>query len=536
MEPTETAATSTPDVEETQAPLTDITKPATNGKAAAKKPSLTVINPATGKVIAELPAITADDVPALVAKGREAQPRWDAIGVDGRVRLFKELRKWLYAHEAEFTDTISREGGKPIEDSFYLEWIYAISSLDYWTKTAPKLLKDKRKAAKQRLFLGNSWVQRHVPHGVVGVIGPWNYPFVNSIGDAIPALIAGNAVVLKPASKTPLTSLLVQRGMREVGFPEDVFQVAVGPGAVGSKIVEEVDMIMFTGSTEVGKGIAKQAAERLIPFSLELGGKDPLIVLDDADVEKAARHAVYYSLVNGGQTCMSCERIYVDTKIYDEFVERMTAHFDKISFGDPSAGAGTVEVGAMTVASQADEIADQVEDAIKKGATVVRGGKRVESEDGAVYFEPTILTDVQHGMEIVDEETFGPTLQVLRVDGPEDAIRQANNSKYGLAAAVYSGDLRRAESVARRIEAGTVSINDSLIFWAELPLELGGWKESGAGLGRHGEVGLYKYTKTQGIYISRFPFKSAPQHMPYGKTAPILRRSFKLLMKARLPF
>ncbi|MFT4036483.1 MAG: aldehyde dehydrogenase family protein [Patulibacter sp.] len=494
-------------------------------------PTLVVRNPATGKVIAELPAITADDVPELVERARAVQGRWAAIGADERAKLFKALRKWLYAHEAEFTSTISSEGGKPIEDAFYLEWLYAMSSLAYWPRVAPSLLADKRRWARNRLFVGNSTVERQVPHGVVGIIGPWNYPFVNSIGDAIPALLAGNAVILKPASKTPLTSLLMQRGMREVGFPEDVFQVAVGPGAVGSAIVDHVDMIMFTGSTEVGKGVARQAAERLIPFSVELGGKDPLLVLSDADVQKAADHALYYSLVNGGQTCMSIERVYVESPVYDEFVERLLNGFDRVDFGDPAGGLGTVEVGSMTVGSQADEIAEQVADAVAKGAKVLRGGKKVVKGDGAIYFEPTVLVDVAHGMEIVDEETFGPTIQVMRVRDAEEAVQLANDSKYGLAAAVYSNDRRRAEAIARRLEAGTVAINDSLVFWAELQMPMGGWKQSGAGMGRHGEIGLLKYTKLQSLFISRTPLKKMPQMFPYGKGSKLLKAATKLFFR-----
>lgn len=495
------------------------------------RPTLVVRNPANGKVIAELPAITKEEVPGIVERARAAQGRWEAIGVHERAKLFKALRSWLYAHQEEFTDTISREGGKPQEDAFYLEWIYAMSSLSYWPRVAPKLLADRRKWARNRLFVGNSTVERYVPHGVVGIIGPWNYPFVNSIGDAIPALLAGNAVILKPASKTPLTSLLLQRGMREVGFPEDVFQVAIAPGSVGGELVNHVDMVMFTGSTEVGKGVARQAAERLIPYSLELGGKDPLIVLADADVQKAADHALYYSLVNGGQTCMSIERIYVESPIYDEFVERLVAGFDQVDFGDPEGGLGTVEVGSMTVGSQADEIAEQVADAVAKGAKIVRGGNKVVKGDGAIYFEPTILTELEHGMEIVDEETFGPTIQVLRVESAEEAVRLANDSKYGLAAAVYSGDVRRAEAIARRIEAGTVSINDSLVFWAELQMPMGGWKESGAGLGRHGEVGILKYTKLQSLFISRTPLKKMPQMFPYGKGSKLLKAVTKLYFR-----
>ncbi len=529
MEPSDTALEN-PEVADAQATTSSGPQPAPPAppeQQAPAPPTLKVFNPSTGALIAELPSSTSEDVPGIVAKARAAQPRWEAIGVQSRVALFLKLRDWLYEHEDEFTRTLSDEGGKPIEDAFYLEFLYAMISLKYWTKRAPKLLADRRARAKTAIFLGNQIVERHVPHGVVGVIGPWNYPFINSMGDALPALLAGNSVILKPASKTPLTSLLVRRGMDEVGFPPDVFQVLVAPGRVAGELVDQVDMVMFTGSTEVGKGIAKQAAERLIPYSLELGGKDPMVVLSDADLSRAAQHAVYYSFINGGQTCMSIERIYVEAPVYDEFVERIQEVAKSIRVGDPAGGVGTVEVGSMTVADQADIIAEQVADAVAKGATLLKGGRRIEGENGAVFYEPTILTELDHSMEIMCEETFGPTLQVMKVADAEEAIKLANDSPYGLAAAVYSGDLNRAEAVARRIEAGTVAINESLVFWAEPQLPLGGWKSSGAGDGRHGEIGLMKYTKTQGIFINRQPKFRAPQSFPYRKN----QRGIKAVMK-----
>jgi acyl-CoA reductase-like NAD-dependent aldehyde dehydrogenase len=508
------------------------TTAAVSPPAAPSKPKTSVVrNPATGKVIATLPAVGKEDIPAMVERARVVQSRWEAIGAYERARLFKALRKWLYAHEAEFVDTLSQEGGKPKEDAFYLEWIYAMTSLKYWSKYGPKILGDRRARAHSRLFPTNTIVERHVPHGVVGVIGPWNYPFVNSMGDAIPALLAGNAVLLKPASKTPLTSLLMQRGMKEVGFPDDIFQVVIGPGAVGGELVEHVDMIMFTGSTETGKGVGLKAAERMIPFSLELGGKDPMIVLADADVKQAAAHAVYYSFINGGQTCMSIERIYVEAPIYDEFVARVADRVKELRTGDPAGGFSTVEIGAMTVTDQTDIVDEQVKDAIAKGARLVCGGKRRDPADGASFYEPTVLADVDHSMEIMVEETFGPTLQVQKVESAEEAIRLSNDSPYGLAGAVYSGDLARAEAVARRLETGTVAINDSLVFWVELQLPLGGWKQSGAGDGRHGEIGILKYTKTQGLFISRSPLKVLPSQFPYKRGNKLVHNATKKAFK-----
>lgn len=534
MDTTETATdTPTQDVPETAGSARNGASKGKGKKQKAPKvpETLTVRNPSTGAVLAELHQAGSEEMLAMVQRAREAQPRWEAIGVESRVALLEKLRTWIYEHEDEFTRTLSQEGGKPIEDAFYLEFLYAMVSLKYWNKRAAKLLADDRRAARTKIFFGNQTVSRHVPHGVVGVIGPWNYPYVNSMGDALPALLAGNSVILKPASKTPLTSLLVRRGMTEVGIPEDVFQVLVAPGSVGGEMVDHVDMVMFTGSTEVGRGIARRAAERLIPYSLELGGKDPMVVLSDADLDLAAKHAVYYSFINGGQTCMSIERIYVEAIVYDEFVERVKDVAANIRVGDPAGGVGTVEVGSMTVADQADIIAEQVADAVEKGATLLRGGRRIEGDDGAVFYEPTVLTDLDHTMEIMCEETFGPTLQVMKAADAEEAIKLANDSPYGLAAAVYSRDLHRAESVARRIEAGTVAINESLVFWAEPSLELGGWKTSGAGPGRHGEIGLLKYTKHQGIFINRQPKFRAPQGFPYHRGQKGIKAFMKRFLK-----
>ena len=268
--------------------------------------------------------------------------------------------------------------------------------------------------------LGRRMVVRYRPVGVVGVIGPWNYPLVNSVGDAIPALAAGNAVVVKPSEVTPLTSLLFERGLHESGLPDGVFQVAVGTGELGAALIDEVDMVMFTGSTRTGRKVMERAAQTLTPVSLELGGKDPIIVLADADLERAANAAVYYSMQNGGQTCISLERAYVEAPVYDEFVKRVTEKTAKLRQGPPN-GAGSIDVGAVTFPPQLDIVAKHVQQARDAGARVTTGGHKREGLGR--FYEPTILADADHSMTAMREETFGPTLPIMKVADADEAIR-----------------------------------------------------------------------------------------------------------------
>ena len=344
------------------------------------------------------------------------------------------------------------------------------------------------------------------------MIGPWNYPLVNSVGDAIPALAAGNAVVVKPSEVTPLTSLLFERGLHESGLPDGVFQVAVGTGETGAALIDEVDMVMFTGSTRTGRKVMERAAQTLTPVSLELGGKDPMIVLADADLERAANAAVYYSMQNGGQTCISIERVYVEAPVYDEFVAKVTEKTAKLRQGPPN-GAGSVDVGAMTFPPQLEIVAKHVQQARDAGARVTTGG---HARAGAGrFYEPTVLADVDHSMTAMTEETFGPTLPVMKVADAEEAIRQANDSPYGLGAAVFTKDLAKGERIARRIDAGAVCVNDAALNYLALELPMGGWKESGMGV-RHGPAGLRKYTHQQALMVTRFAPKREIHYFPYN--------------------
>jgi len=368
------------------------------------------------------------------------------------------------------------------------------------------------------------------------VIGPWNYPLNNSFGDCIPALAAGNAVVLKPSEVTPLTSLLMAQMLTESGLPEGAFQVATGRGEAGAALVDEVDYMHFTGSDRTGRIVMKRAADTLTPVSLELGGKDPAIVLADADIDRAANATAYGGFVNTGQVCMSIERIYVEEPVYDEFVERLTDNVKELRQG-ADGRKYEFEQGAMTSPAQIDIVSDHVEDARSKGARILTGGRR-KDQDGD-WYEPTVIADADHSMKVMVDETFGPVVGVMKVKSPEEAIEMANDTRYGLSASVFSGDTQRAERVAEQLEVGACNINDALVNYFHLEVPMGGWKDSGIGW-RHGAGGIRKYCRTESIVTPRLPTaKSEPLWYPYTpKRRKLMNRLYRLLnargLKARL--
>jgi acyl-CoA reductase-like NAD-dependent aldehyde dehydrogenase len=340
-------------------------------------------------------------------------------------------------------------------------------------------------------------------------------------------MAAGNAVILKPAEATPLTSLLMAEGMKEVGLPEGIYQVAPGKGSeIGPELIDLADMVMFTGSTEVGKSIMERAAKTLTPVSLELGGKDPMIVLRDADVERAANAATYYSMQNGGQTCISVERVYVEAPVYDDFVARVAKKVGDLRQGAPGE-PGTVDVGALTVPPQIETITRHVEDAKKAGAKVLVGGHG--STEKGHYYEPTVLVDVDHSMSAMMEETFGPTLPIMKVADADEAVRLANDSPFGLSASVWTKDAARGEEIARRVEAGAVCVNDHQLNYLALELPMGGWKTSGMGQ-RHGAQGIRKYCRQQSLLVTRLAPKKDIHMYPYkARTTKLLTRAVQLL-------
>ena len=489
----------------------------TNGHA-----GIPVENPATGQVIATVPDISADEIRAMVEKARRVQPGWEALGFEGRARILLRAQKWIIQNRERVIETIVSETGKTYEDAQLAEISYGAAACGFWAKNAEKYLGDEKVKSSSLFVKGKKLISRYKPLGVIGVIGPWNYPLTNSFGDCIPALAAGNSVILKPSEITPLTGLLMAEMLEECGLPAGVFQVATGRGETGAALIGEVDMIMFTGSTRTGRKVAVAAAERLIPCALELGGKDPMIVLRDADLERAANAAAYYAMMNSGQTCISIERVYVEEPVYDEFVAKVTDKVRALRHGR-SFGPATSEVGSMTFPPQMDIVDGHVKDAVAKGAKVLVGGNKREGE--GIFFEPTVLVDVDHTMEAMTEETFGPTLPIMKVRDAEEAIRLANDSIYGLGASVFTKDLERGTQIAKRVESGAVCVNDAVINYVALELPMGGAKASGLN-SRHGANGIRKFCQQQSIVVSRnFPKREMHQY-------PYTEKNTKLLGKA----
>ena len=486
-----------------------------------------VANPATGEMITTVPLLGPDEVREVAVRARAAQPGWGALGFEGRGEVLRRAQKWMVDNVERIIEMVCSESGKTYEDALGTDYGYTVVALGFWAKQAPGYLEDEHVPSWNNPFIaGKRLVIRYAPVGVVGVIGPWNYPITNSFGDCIPALAAGNSVILKPSEETPLSSLLMEEMLRDCGIPEGVFQVATGDGSTGAALTQHVDCIMFTGSTKTGKAVMKVAADRLIPCYLELGGKDPMIVCADADLDRAANAAAFYAMNNAGQVCISVERCYVEAPVYDAFVEKVSENIRGLRQGAPG-GAGSVDVGAVTFPPQLQTVEDHVQDAVDKGARVLLGGH--PGSGPGRFFEPTVLVDVDHSMKIMREETFGPTLPIMKVRDTEEAVKLANDSTYGLQASVWTRDAKRGETLARRIEAGAVCVNDAQVNYLALNLPMGGWKASGLGT-RHGANGIRKYTKVQSLLITRRALKREPFMFPYrAKRTMLLRRMFNLL-------
>jgi acyl-CoA reductase-like NAD-dependent aldehyde dehydrogenase len=488
--------------------------------------TIEVENPATGQVIQSLPVSSVEDVRVMVDRARTAQPAWEALGFEGRGRVLRRMQKWMVDNADRVIQTIVDEGGKTYEDASVVELSYGAGACGFWAKHAPGYLADERIRTSNPIVMGRKLRVRYRPVGVVGVIGPWNYPLTNNFGDAIPALAAGNAVVLKPSQVTPLTSLLLAEGIRECGLPDDAIQVIIGGAEQAETLIDGADFVMFTGSTATGKKVMARAAQTLTPVGLELGGKDPMIVLADADLERAANAATYYSMQNGGQTCVSVERVYVEAPIYDRFVDAVTERVKALRQG-PAAGPASVEVGAVTFGPQLDIVREHVEQARAAGARITAGG-HVREGDGR-FFEPTVIADADHTMAAMTEETFGPTMPIMKVADAEEAIRLANDSPYGLGGSVWTKDTARGEQIARRLDSGYACVNDANVNYFAYELPMGGWKESGLGV-RHGAAGIRKYTRQQAILVTRLAMKRDLHYFPYRPgTTKLLDRLVKLL-------
>jgi succinate-semialdehyde dehydrogenase/glutarate-semialdehyde dehydrogenase len=415
-----------------------------------------------------------------------------------RAEVLLRLHDLVLAHQDEVLDLIQLENGKARRHAFEEVIDVALTSR-YYAHTAEEYLRPKRRQGVQ-LMLTEVWEHLH-PKGLVGVISPWNYPLTLGISDALPAIVAGNAVLAKPDDRTPFSHLWAVHMLERAGMPPGLVQTVTGPGSeLGTPIIEQSDYLMFTGSTGTGRTVAKQAAERLIDYSMELGGKNALLVLDDADVGKAARGAVRAAFSNSGQLCISIERIYVPTAMWDDFVDRFVAATNAMKL---TAGLDySADMGSLINATQLETVTQHVDDAVGKGAMVLAGG-RARPDIGPYFYEPTILSGVREGMDAYEDETFGPVVSLYPVESEEEAIAKANDSRFGLNFSVWTSDPERGRRVAARLQAGTVNVNEAYAAaWASVDAPMGGMKESGVGR-RHGEHGIVKYTESQTIATER---------------------------------
>jgi succinate-semialdehyde dehydrogenase/glutarate-semialdehyde dehydrogenase len=455
-----------------------------------------VTSPLDGSVVGEVRIGTAEDVVAAVARARTAQQAWAATPVRDRAAVLLRYHDLVLDRQDELLDLIQAENGKARVWAFEEIMDQAVTAR-YYARLAPRALKPQRRLSALPGLVSTK--EHHVPKGIVGVIAPWNYPLVLAVSDALAALVAGNGIVIKPDSQTPFTALRAFELLEEAGLPAGLVQVVTGPGrTVGTAIIENTDYVMFTGSTATGRSIARQAGERLIGVSAELGGKNAMVVTDDVELERAVEGAVVGSFANTGQLCISIERLYVHEKIADAFTDAFGARAAGLTLG--AAQEYGPEVGALASQDQLDKVREHVEDAVAKGARVVAGGKH-RPDVGELFYEPTVLAGVTPDMAVYREETFGPVVAVYLVASDDEAVAQANDTEYGLNASVYCGDTGRGKAIAERIRAGTVNVNDGYSSaWASLDAPMGGMKASGLGR-RHGREGLLKYTESQTVAV-----------------------------------
>ena len=486
-------------------------------------PGFDTLDPRTGEVLAHLPEHGPEDVAAAVARARDAFGPWSALAFDQRMDHVLTVRDLLIDRLDRVVDVICSETGKLEPEALSAEVLATCELIQHYRKHGARALRSEKVPVGSLLPHKRAW-RSYEPMGVVGVISPWNYPLTLAMTPVVSALLAGNTVVLKPSEVTPLVGLEIGRLFAEAGAHPGIVQVVTGGGRTGDALVRAgVQKVAFTGSVRTGKLVMAAAAETLTPVLLELGGKDPMIVCDDADIDRAASGAVWGAYMNAGQTCMSVERVYVEDAVYDRFVDLVVERTRAVRQG---RGPGH-DIGSMSFGPQVDIVERHVADAEAKGAKVLTGGRRVPGRAG-LWYEPTVLVDVDHTMDVMRDETFGPVLPIMRVRDDEEAVRLANDSLYGLNSSVWSADDERAEEIARAIEAGNVCINDCMVSYAVAGLPFGGVKQSG--IGRiHGVEGLRAFCNTKSVLAGRFDLGRELQWFPLpGWVTAALRRIVRL--------
>ncbi|MGA5461830.1 aldehyde dehydrogenase family protein [Mycobacterium sp. NPDC050041] len=485
----------------------------------------TIRNPATGAVAGTVRWTDPADVPRIATGLRAAQRDWEARGAKGRAKVLARYAVWLGEHRDEIEELLIKETGKSAVDAAQ-EVPLLIMIASYYIKTMEKALAPESRPASLPFLSIKKITVHYRPRPVVGIIAPWNYPVANLLMDGIAALAAGCAVLLKPSERTPLTAELLQRGWLDSGAPE-VMAIVQGAREAVEAVVDNSDYIQFTGSSATGAKVMERAARRLTPVSLELGGKDPMIVLEDADVDLAAHAAVWGAMFNAGQTCVSVERVYVLDAIYQQFVDAVVRAVEDLKVG---AGDG-YDVGAQIDQSQVAVTERHVEDAKTKGARALTGGERPAGGEGSFY-PPTVLVDVDHSMMCMTEETFGPTLPIMKVSSVEEAVRLANDSPYGLSASVFSKDVERGKAVALQLDCGAVNVNDVISNLMCTTAPMGGWKTSGIGARFGGADGLRKFCRQEAVVAPRTSVGAGGNY--YNQSQKALKRMNTLMTKMAL--
>lgn len=488
--------------------------------------SLAIDQPFTGEALGEVPRSTTADVERAFDRARRAQQSWEESDYRERRHILFDFHDRLLRRREELLDLLQLETGKARRHA--VEEVLDVATVArYYANTAERHLAVRRRQGAIPLLTA-TWDYHH-PVGVVGIIAPWNYPFTLTLGDALPALAAGNAVVLKPDSQTPFTALWGAALLEEAGLPRGVFQVVAGSGAtLGPHIIDHADYVMFTGSSETGRTVAQRAAGRLIGSSMELGGKNAMVVLPDANIRKAVEGAERAMFSNAGQLCISIERLLVHESISEEFTRRLVERVRVIRMG--TALDYGVGMGSLISRSQLDKVREHVDDAVAKGATVLTGG-HPRPDIGPYFFEPTVLCGVKDTMTLCRSETFGPVVAVSSFATEEEAVRRANDSEYGLNFSVWTRDTASGRRLASRLKAGTVNVNEGYIAtWGSIDAPMGGMKASGLGR-RHGAEGIRKYTEQQTISVERLIPIAPSFGMPTGLWARLMTGALRLLRR-----
>src|SRR6266571_2738096 len=479
-------------------------------------------DPRTGEEIGRAPIVMPEDVARAVGRAREAQSEWAILTFRERGRLIMKARKIILGELEEIASLISRETGKPVSEAVAMELATTLDLMQYFARKTASLLRPRRVSVGLYWSMGRSSYEIYKPLGVVGIISPWNFPWATPLDEVVMALMAGNAVVIKPSELTPLTGLKIKDIFARAGLAEGLLQVVTGDGSTGAALVGAgVDKIMFTGSVATGKRVAEAAAKYLTPVVLELGGKDPMVVLDDANIENAARGAIWGAFANSGQCCAAVERCYVHESIAAQFIKAVVEETKRLRQGDPTTRNS--DIGAMTSERQLRIVERHVYEATARGAVALTGGERVPNAPGP-FFEPTVLTNVDHNMDVMREETFGPVLPIMTFKTDDEAVRLANDSVYGLTASIWTRNIARGRRLATKVDAGTIMVNEVVYTHALAQTPWGGVKQSGYGR-THGRLGLLELVSPQHIHINRLSFLPDVWWFRYSTGAGLLFRS-----------